>query len=78
MEEEDKVEIARKKYHATPKGKASKAKQNRRYAKKVKRITIFFIGDNQEIYDYIQNHKQGATLNQIALAALREWILRNL
>jgi hypothetical protein len=85
MDEYDRVDkteaslkASQKKYYASPKGKAKKAEQNRNYRQKIKQITITFTEENKEIYDYLKKNKGDRKLNEIALEAFRDWIVRSL
>jgi hypothetical protein len=73
----NKKAISDRAYRQSKKGKKTIAKINRRYSQKQKAITVYFRGEDEPLYQIFLKLKGDKSNTEMALNAIREWIIRN-
>jgi hypothetical protein len=73
----NKKAISDRAYRQSKKGKKTIAKINRRYSQKQKAITVYFRGEDEALYQIFLKLKGDKSNTEMALNAIREWIIRN-
>jgi hypothetical protein len=77
MDPNIKKAISDRAYRQSKKGKKTIAKINRRYSQKQKAITVYFRGEDEQLYQIFLKLKGNKSNTEAALNAIRDWVVRN-